>query len=47
MGIVKIPLMTKEEYDEFIGEKFLSRIAFSGEYPYIAPFLYVFDGEHL
>ncbi|MFZ2215708.1 pyridoxamine 5'-phosphate oxidase family protein [Methanothermobacter tenebrarum] len=22
-------------------------IAFSGEYPYIAPFLYVFDGEHL
>ena len=47
MGIVKIPLMTKEEYDEFIGEKFISRIAFSGEYPYIAPFLYVFDGEHI
>ncbi|MBC7101174.1 pyridoxamine 5'-phosphate oxidase family protein [Methanothermobacter tenebrarum] len=47
MGIVKIPLMSKEEYDEFISENFMSRIAFSGEYPYIAPFIYVFDGEHL
>ena len=47
MSIVKIPLMTKEEYDEFIAENFISRIAFNGDYPYIAPFLYVFDGEHL
>ena len=47
MSIVKIPLMTKEEYDEFIAENFISRIAFNGDYPYIAPFLYVFDREHL
>ena len=47
MGIVKIPLMSREEYDEFISENFMSRIAFNGEYPYIAPFLYVFDGEHI
>lgn len=47
MGIVKIPLMSREEYDEFIRDNFMSRIAFNGDYPYIAPFLYVFDGEHI
>jgi nitroimidazol reductase NimA-like FMN-containing flavoprotein (pyridoxamine 5'-phosphate oxidase superfamily) len=37
---VKIPKMTKEEYDELISKGFLSRIAFKGdEYPYVAPFL--------
>jgi nitroimidazol reductase NimA-like FMN-containing flavoprotein (pyridoxamine 5'-phosphate oxidase superfamily) len=45
---VKIPKMTKEEYDELISKGFLSRIAFKGdEYPYVAPFLYVFDGAYM
>lgn len=40
--------MEKEEYDALIHSRFMARIAFSGEkYPYIAPFLYVFDGKHL
>jgi nitroimidazol reductase NimA-like FMN-containing flavoprotein (pyridoxamine 5'-phosphate oxidase superfamily) len=48
MEIVKIPRMEKEEYDALIHSRFMARIAFSGEkYPYIAPFLYVFDGKHL
>jgi nitroimidazol reductase NimA-like FMN-containing flavoprotein (pyridoxamine 5'-phosphate oxidase superfamily) len=48
MVLVKIPKMTKEEYDELISNGFLSRIAFKGdEYPYIAPFLYVFDGKYM
>ncbi|WP_048068114.1 pyridoxamine 5'-phosphate oxidase family protein [Methanospirillum hungatei] len=48
MEIVKIPRMEKEEYDALIHSRFMARIAFSGEkYPYIAPFLYVYDGNHL
>jgi len=48
MEIVKIPNMSKAEYDALIEEGFLSRIAFQGsKYPYIAPFLYVFDGKFL
>lgn len=48
MEIVRIPRMEKEEYDALIHSRFMARIAFSGEkYPYIAPFLYVFDGKHL
>ncbi len=47
MSLVKIPLMEKEEYDELINENYICRIAFYGEYPYIAPFLYVFDGKYL
>ncbi len=40
--------MEKKEYDRLIEEGYVSRIAFQGEkYPYIAPFLYVFDGKHL
>ena len=40
--------MEKEEYDALIHSRFMARIAFSGEkYPYIAPFLYVYDGNHL
>lgn len=39
--------MEKKEYDLLISEQYVSRIAFQGEYPYIAPFLYVFDGEFL
>jgi uncharacterized protein len=30
-----------------IESKYISRIAFKGEYPYIAPFLYIFDGHYL
>jgi nitroimidazol reductase NimA-like FMN-containing flavoprotein (pyridoxamine 5'-phosphate oxidase superfamily) len=48
MEIVRIPRMDKEEYDRMIEEGYLCRIAFQGEkYPYIAPFLYVFDGRFL
>lgn len=48
MEIIKIPQMKKEEYDELIREGCVSRIAFQGEkYPYIAPFMYVFDGRFL
>jgi hypothetical protein len=39
--------MSKKEYDAFISEQYLSRIAFKGDYPYIAPFLYVFDGKFI
>jgi len=40
--------MEKEEYDRLIKENYVSRIAFKGDfYPYIAPFLYVFDGHNL
>jgi len=48
MEIVKIPRMEKEEYDSLIEKGYICRIAFQGEkYPYIAPFLYVFDGKFL
>ncbi len=48
MEIVKIPRMEKEEYDRLIDEGYICRIGFQGEkYPYIAPFLYVFDGSFL
>ncbi len=46
--LVKIPHMDKTEYDQLIREGHISRIAFKGdEYPYIAPFLYVFDGNFI
>lgn len=48
MEIVKIPRMEKREYDKLIEQGYISRIAFQGEkYPYIAPFLYTFDGKFL
>ena len=48
MDLVKIPRMDKTEYDQLINEGYISRIAFKGEeYPYIAPFLYVFDGHFI
>ncbi|PKL59826.1 MAG: pyridoxamine 5'-phosphate oxidase [Methanomicrobiales archaeon HGW-Methanomicrobiales-4] len=44
----KIPKMPKEEYDALIKRQYVSRIAFKGsEHPYIAPFMYVFDGRYL
>ncbi|ADN36257.1 conserved hypothetical protein [Methanolacinia petrolearia DSM 11571] len=48
MEVVKIPHMEKEEYNRLIEEGYICRIAFQGEkYPYMAPFLYVFDGKFL
>ena len=48
MDIVKIPRMEKQEYYRLIEKGYVCRIAFQGEkYPYIAPFLYVFDGSFL
>ncbi|MDH7593649.1 MAG: pyridoxamine 5'-phosphate oxidase family protein [Methanomicrobiales archaeon] len=48
MEIVKIPRLEKEEYDHLISDGYISRIAFIGDkYPYVAPFLYIFDGTHM
>jgi hypothetical protein len=48
MDILKIPRMEKQEYDRLIKENYVSRIAFKGDsHPYVAPFLYVFDGHNL
>jgi nitroimidazol reductase NimA-like FMN-containing flavoprotein (pyridoxamine 5'-phosphate oxidase superfamily) len=46
--MIKIPRMQKKEYDRLIRNQYISHIAFAAdEYPYIAPFLYVFDGRYL
>ena len=46
MDIFKIPSMKHEEYDKLISKNHISRIAFTGDnYPYIAPFMYVFNEE--
>ncbi len=48
MDILKIPRMEKQEYDDLIRDSYVCRIAFRGDtYPYIAPFMYVFDGKYL
>ena len=48
MEVVKIPSMGKGEYDRLIEEEYVCRIAFKGDkYPYIAPFVYVFDGRFM
>lgn len=48
MDPLKIPKQSKEEYDDLIKRQYLSRIAFIGpDNPYIAPFMYVFDGRFL
>ena len=48
MDLVKIPKMPKVEYDALIKRQNVSRIAFcAGGAPYIAPFMYVFDGKYL
>jgi len=45
---LKIPKMPKAEYDSLIERQHVSRIAFGAcEHPYIAPFMYVFDGKYL
>jgi uncharacterized protein len=48
MDPLKIPRMTKAEYDALIERQYVSRIAFIGNgHPYIAPFMYVFDKKYL
>lgn len=48
MDIVKMPRMKEHEYDQLIEREHICRIAFKGEdHPYIAPFLYVFDGRFM
>ncbi|MDD4409992.1 MAG: pyridoxamine 5'-phosphate oxidase family protein [Candidatus Pacebacteria bacterium] len=48
MDIFKIPPMEKDEYDRLIHDNYICRIAFRGDsFPYIAPFLYSFDGKYL
>lgn len=45
---LKIPKQSKKEYDDLIKRQYISRIAFIGpEHPYIAPFMYVFDGKFI
>ena len=47
-GIVKLPKMEKLEYDKLISRQYLCRVVFRGDkYPYIAPLLYIFDGNHM
>ncbi len=48
MAIFKMPLMEKSEYDALVEKEYICRIAFKGEtYPYISPFLYIFDGKFM
>jgi len=48
MEPLKIPPMGKDEYDALIRRQYIARIAFAADaYPYIAPFMYVFDGKYL
>jgi hypothetical protein len=47
-NVFKMPRMGKAEYDRLVEEQYVCRIAFKGEkHPYIAPFLYVFDGRFM
>ncbi len=46
--IFKMPRMAKAEYDRLVEEQYVCRIVFQGEtHPYIAPFIYVFDGRFM
>jgi len=46
--VFKMPRMGKAEYDRLVKEQYVCRIAFKGkEHPYIAPFIYVFDGRFM
>lgn len=48
MDPVKIPKIPRDEYDALIGRQFMSRIAFGAcDTPYVAPFMYVFDGRYI
>lgn len=46
--VFKMPRMAKAEYDRLVEQQYVCRIAFQGEkHPYIAPFIYVFDGRFM
>ena len=48
MTIFKLPRMNKQEIENLIQEQMLCRIAFKGdEYPYMAPFQYVFMNKSI
>jgi len=48
LAVLRLPRMKKDEIKKLIKEQFLCRIAFRGDdYPYIAPFQYVFMNETL
>jgi len=48
LTLVKLPRMNNKEIDQLIREQILCRIAFKGvEYPYIAPFQYVYLNDTL
>ena len=48
LTIVRLPKMEKHEIEKLIQEQMLCRIAFKGdEYPYMAPFQYVYMNETL
>ncbi len=48
MDPVKIPRMEKAEYDALIRRQYMTRIGFGAcDHPYVAPFVYVFDGKYL
>jgi len=46
--VFEIPALTQEECEKIITAEYLCRIAFHGEkYPYLAPFLYVWQNNHI
>jgi len=48
MDPLKIPKMTRAEYDALIERQYVSRISFGAcDHPYTAPFMYVFDKKYI
>jgi nitroimidazol reductase NimA-like FMN-containing flavoprotein (pyridoxamine 5'-phosphate oxidase superfamily) len=46
--IFKMPRMARAEYDRLVEQQYVCRIAFQGKtHPYIAPFIYAFDGRFM
>ncbi len=48
MKAFEIPSLSQEECEKIVAAEHLCRIAFHGEkYPYLAPFIYVWQNNHL
>lgn len=48
MNVFEILALTQEECKKIITAEYLCRIAFhGGQYPYLSPFLYVWQNSHL
>jgi len=46
--VEKLPEMEKHEYDQLIEKNYICRVAFNADkHPHMAPFIYVFDGDHM